>query len=238
MSTLEELLKYSPHRVRFCALVGVEDVRLEGGEVVGHWTTSLGRSYGPKHGRFSEEFANCRSDASAIVRFTRRYGPLDCKPEPSRTFRFQLDEWNENQRGFRWLWSMAQNGLNGAESLALGMVKDKGFESVVEFAPEGWSLAVRPEDRWIYSNSSLSYQAGSLLRFLFLDLLSCPRERLRKCARPSCENPFFIARDLKQNYCSEPCAAWAQREWKRKWWAKHGKDWAKRRTKARSTRRR
>jgi hypothetical protein len=228
----------SLHHVSFCTLVGVEDVRLQGGdEIVGRWRDSPDRTYGPKRGTLAEEFANCRSDASAILRFTRRTGPLEDKPRPGHQFQFNLDTWRENQRGFRWFWSMAQEGTNGAEALTLGRMKDAGFETVIEFTAEGWRLPVEREDQWTYSNSQLEYQAGSILRFLFLDLLSCQRERLRKCVRPGCDHPYFVAaRDLRQTYCSQPCSAWAQREWKRKWWAEHGRDWLHSRSKHRDKR--
>jgi hypothetical protein len=49
--------------------------------------------------------------------------------------------------------------------------------------------------------------------------------RLRRCKNPDCKRPFFFAVRRGQKHCSERCAAPAQRESKRKWWAKHGEDW-------------
>ncbi len=47
-------------------------------------------------------------------------------------------------------------------------------------------------------------------------------KRLRKCARPDCPNPYFVARHGKQTYCSDLCAAWKQRQLKRDWWRRKG----------------
>lgn len=47
----------------------------------------------------------------------------------------------------------------------------------------------------------------------------------RYCANPECPAPYFFAKRRNQRYCSEICAAPAQRELKRKWWAEHGEEW-------------
>lgn len=52
----------------------------------------------------------------------------------------------------------------------------------------------------------------------------------RYCANPECPAPYFFAKRRNQRYCSEICAAPAQRELKRKWWAEHGEEWRKART--------
>lgn len=55
-------------------------------------------------------------------------------------------------------------------------------------------------------------------------------DRARYCANPECPAPYFFVKRKNQRYCSEICAAPAQRELKRKWWAKHGEEWRKSRT--------
>ena len=57
----------------------------------------------------------------------------------------------------------------------------------------------------------------------------------RYCANPECPAPYFFAKRRNQRYCSEICAAPAQRELKRKWWAEHGEDWRKSRTAKKSS---
>lgn len=55
-------------------------------------------------------------------------------------------------------------------------------------------------------------------------------DRARYCANPECPAPYFFVTRKNQRYCSEICAAPAQRELKRKWWAEHGEEWRKART--------
>jgi len=50
-------------------------------------------------------------------------------------------------------------------------------------------------------------------------------DRARYCANPECPAPYFFVTRKNQRYCSEICAAPAQRELKRKWWAEHGEEW-------------
>ncbi len=73
-----------------------------------------------------------------------------------------------------------------------------------------------------FVNDNLAYQTSNLYRLLLLELLSIDRDHLRKCARPDCPNPYFVAARWKQIYCSEPCAVWAQKASKRKWWSEKG----------------
>jgi hypothetical protein len=50
-------------------------------------------------------------------------------------------------------------------------------------------------------------------------------DRARYCANPECPAPYFFVKRKNQRYCSEICAAPAQRELKRQWWAEHGEEW-------------
>jgi hypothetical protein len=45
---------------------------------------------------------------------------------------------------------------------------------------------------------------------------------LRYCANADCREPYFVGSRASQVFCSEPCAAPAQREAKRRWWDAHG----------------
>jgi len=59
--------------------------------------------------------------------------------------------------------------------------------------------------------------------------------RARYCANPECPAPFFFLKRKNQRYCSEVCAAPAQREMKRRWWVEHGPAWRKERRDAAAT---
>src|SRR5262249_2641720 len=64
-------------------------------------------------------------------------------------------------------------------------------------------------------------RVSNLHWFLFLDLVTHEPERLKICGRPDCPAPYFIARHhLGQQYCGSDCASWAQKKWKRQWWAR------------------
>jgi len=54
-------------------------------------------------------------------------------------------------------------------------------------------------------------------------------DRARYCANSECPAPYFFVKRKNQRYCSEICAAPAQRELKRQWWSEHGEEWRKER---------
>ncbi len=58
------------------------------------------------------------------------------------------------------------------------------------------------------------------------------------CGNSACPAPYFFAQRRSQKYCSEECAAPAQREFKRKWWSEHGPKWRASRAAAQKQRRR
>ena len=191
--------------------------------------------YRTKRRRVFEEFANWPDGPRDILRFTRRYGPLEQRALPDGLFRFRLEEWRQNREGFRWLWSLVQSG----QSLgALARPSSEGWQPLIEFRPDGTSrLPVDEHDEWVYARAALRYEPANLWRLLVFDLLSTPKERLRRCARADCQNPYFVARHLKKRYCSEPCAATARAGWKRNWWTQHGKQWREKRQKQQQKRR-
>ena len=63
-------------------------------------------------------------------------------------------------------------------------------------------------------------------------------DKARYCANPECPAPYFFVQRKNQRYCSEICAAPAQRELKRKWWAEHGEEWRAERQSKKPSRRR
>lgn len=65
---------------------------------------------------------------------------------------------------------------------------------------------------------------------LALSYLLKAGDRAHYCANTECPAPYFFVTRKNQRYCSEICAAPAQRELKRKWWAEHGEEWRKART--------
>jgi hypothetical protein len=49
-------------------------------------------------------------------------------------------------------------------------------------------------------------------------------DQVRYCDGSECLAPYFIGR-RNQKYCSPPCAAESQRQYKRKWWAENVSQW-------------
>jgi len=182
---------------RFCTLAGCADVRLEGSQIVGQWRNELVEYYGPPSRRLIEDFLNWPGNPEAILKFTHKFGPLRASPTPGAEFREHLSNFAYAQDHMRNLW------------IRLSKFPD--------WQPEGGSLAFR--------KGFLTYTAPSLYMFLYVDLVTCPANRARKCKREDCPHPYFLAGHLKQTFCSEICAQWGQRKWKQEWWKEHGKKW-------------
>jgi hypothetical protein len=73
------------------------------------------------------------------------------------------------------------------------------------------------------TSGAFTYRVSTLLRLLQLELCAVPLYSLRKCKCPTCQNPYFVAHHRQQQYCSEVCAHWAQRQWRLRWWNKKGR---------------
>ena len=149
-----------------------------------------------------EEFVNSSQDADEIVRFTQTYGPLDNEAREGGEFHFFLRRWKNLQSIFRQLW----------EGRA-------GRPVSRTFSGSSYDISIH--------NRRLVFLAKTLEGYLLMELAKAEATRLRKCVRPDCSNPYFVARHLKQQYCSRECAEWAQVQWKKKWWEEKGTTWLK-----------
>lgn len=70
----------------------------------------------------------------------------------------------------------------------------------------------------------LSWEAPTRTEQFLLELLKWA-DFLRYCANPDCAAPYFIAAKRRQKYCHTECAKPTQRESKKRWWAKNGRQW-------------
>lgn len=205
-----------------CALVGIKEAQLEGSSVTGRWEDfeKLRLFCGPRGRLLVEDFVNWSDAPPEILRFTRVYGPVtDAFREDELgegrggEFSFEVEDWRFVQTTFQRIWNRIASP---------NFASEPGREQV-HFS------GVLPNDSfWVYGNR-FEYRAGTLEGFMRLELLRAPIDRLRKCLRPGCETPYFIARHLRQSYCSPTCAQWAQRKWKKQWWQKEGPHWLSRR---------
>jgi hypothetical protein len=201
-------LANSLHRLAFFTLAGVTEAYIDGGLIQGKWSDNPQEIPSGKAGTLIVEFANWPDTPESIAKFTRKYGPLDVRRNlkshlTGDTFEFPFSRWRKLQRQFRGEWeAYVQMGGGDAE--------------VIEVAPG---------EQLIRRKVGLAFRAATLSRLLIFSLASVPSERLRVCSRSGCSHPYFVARHLSQNYCSDACAQWGQKQWKLKWWAEHGKKW-------------
>jgi len=199
----------------FYTLAGVDEAHCDGSQLSGKWS-DLPHELDPwKPGTLVEEFANWPDNSESISKFTRKYGPLQISHSlnadgAGAPFHFSLESWRKEQHVFQAEWQLYFK-----------------FRDTLIAAKQ---IYTAPMECFVLTGSGLKFKAANLLRLLFFSLDGVPVERLRLCMRPNCTHPYFLARHLKQNYCSDECARWGQRKWKKQWWAEHGNDWrAKRR---------
>lgn len=64
-------------------------------------------------------------------------------------------------------------------------------------------------------------------------LAICKNSELGGTPGGECSTPYFLKYRPQQEFCSEECAKPRQRETKRRWWDKHGKQWVKKRKRSR-----
>jgi hypothetical protein len=191
-------------------------VEVSGEAVVGQFTGDLEYLRERKGQQLFEEYANWPGNPQDVLRF-RRYGPLEQSWYRNGGFRFSLKAWQSFQEGFRREWEHFLEPLNNYTRV--------GFFPRLEGAL-GWEYDPA---------AGLRYTTANLWEYLQLSLMACPKERLKKCARPECAHPYFVAHHLKQNYCSDQCPRWAQQQWKRQWWSEHGNKWRAKRRRMRSS---
>jgi hypothetical protein len=179
----------------------VKDVEIEGKQIVGRWGKELWHRVSPSRRTLAEQFVNSPNDPQGILQFTRKYGPLS-KPHANKDFRQSVQQWRSHQAWLRGHWTITPLGFK------VGM-------------KDGEMLGITPE--------KLSLTVESLERFVEFEIWLSPIARRRRCKRPHCETPYFIASNPKQLFCDEKCAEWGQQQHKQKWWAEHGEQWRKRR---------
>jgi hypothetical protein len=209
-------LANSLHRIAFFTLAGVAEAHIDGDAIVGRWSDEPNEVRTGKMGALIVQFANWPDTPESVVKFTRKYGPLDARRSlksdlTGSTFEFPASRWRGLQKQFCKEWRAY---------VQLGHGKHEAIE-------------VAPGEHLVRQEIGLAFRAATLYRLLIFGLASIPGERLRVCSRPACSHPYFVARHLKQTYCSDACAQWGQRQWKLKWWAEHGTEWRDKRAAAR-----
>jgi len=84
-----------------------------------------------------------------------------------------------------------------------------------------------------WSHGRLAYKPVTPLQSA-LHLLVQKSDLAKVCANTDCPAPYFIANRTIQKYCCADCMAPFRREWKMKWWDRHGDEWRAKRSKKKS----
>ena len=199
--------------IRFFTLGGVREARVEGEQIVGRWQGKVEWLYDRKGEQLAKAFANWKDIPAEIAVFTRRFGPLLNRATDESPFRFSVQEWRERQNSFRTMWEAWAGIPTGTERQT--------------------TLVVESGEQLIHRKTGMYYRTSNLHRLMLFSLAAIPTIRLRKCPRPGCASPYFLARHLNQSYCSKLCADWAQKQWKKEWWEHNKKAELKKRKRLR-----
>jgi hypothetical protein len=175
---------------RYSTLTGIEDARIVGSSVFGHFQSSLCERLAEPTNRLVASFVNWPTNPKDVLRFTMQNGPLDDTATSGAEFTIAIDRFIEVQEELRQLW---RNPLD----------------------PPEWNVKA---GKIRFSGGSIIYVAKDLRTFLHFDLMTAPADRLKVCARVGCQHPYFLAGDLKRRFCSVECREDNRRAAKRNIW--------------------
>jgi hypothetical protein len=187
---------------------GVQHVRLFRNEVLGQFTNKLTQIGGMSESPLVR-FMNCPRDPDSIAQFTEKAGPLMKEAKPGAEFRFDVQEFKDAQDRLREMWQNFRQYTGSATDL----MKELGGSILLH-------------------KGSVIYNAPTLYKYLYADLLSTPAEQLRICRREECTQPYFIADHLNRQFCSTECAQQYRSEENKAWWQMEGKSWRRKRAKS------
>jgi hypothetical protein len=173
----------------------------------GSWRAEQKRNT-DKRGTAIVRFANMKCGVSEVLRFLKDYGPVVVNRRAEHATRFTLKDWERWQAEFREIW-------NGP-------------------ALKDWSLPFADGDELACVHGVPALRLPDLWRYLVVNLHAAGLHRT-KCLNPDCPAPFFVARHLKEKYCTPECVLWAKRRDRLEWWNREG---SKRRQTARRNQRR
>jgi hypothetical protein len=186
--------------------------------VTGKWNKILSWISPKWPGQLAEDFAN----ETDVCRFTRNHGPLDNWSSDFAgklaaslpPFEFREAEWRDRQDRFRLIWeTMSEELTRGSERIFPAIV---GVEDLI-VRRTGFRLPVKGLFETV--SDRLIFRAATLWELLLLDLCHVQRQRLRKCARPKCHSPYFVAEHLGARFCElEECKKWGRNQTKLSWW--------------------
>ena len=178
---------------------------------------------------------------AAVLQFTLRWGTLTDTYQPGEAVEFNVFDWCREQSKFRGMWeafgsqAAPANWRAISEKAALPYV-----DADIERLRSNWAGFF---PRGTYTHFDINYHGGedfgrtpgstghlrigahTILHFLTLSLFASDGRYLRRCWRPDCPTPYFVASDLRQHYCTNRCSQWGRTESKRAWWGRSGQKW-------------
>jgi hypothetical protein len=199
-----------------------------------HTDSTLARINSREAYRFLKELINLRHAPEAIRRFETRFGAIlsDRLKTGERSSPLALaDGMNvivptiELRDSLRMIWKAADQRTK--DWAIIRMIDAVVIEEANPREYSGFSAFSRDNDRLI------PLPTPTLLEQI-LTYLRKQAHRTKVCSCPGCPAPYFLARRRSQKFCSDACSLPSQREFKRSWWAKHGKTWRRRKRRSRA----
>lgn len=209
-------LDTNERRVRFSVLVSTSSAELVGAnQIVGKRIGS--KVWANRARSLTEEFLNCGDDPQSILHFTKRYGPVNDLSGRDQ-FQFDIGEWRKDQARLRRWWEVfADYGRRSRQRASV----------VVEAVPR---------DLFRLDHKGLTYECANLSHYMVLEIASLPAQRLRRCYRQGCKH-VFVARDLREKYCSDSCKTEERNRSKLRYWNEHKQSFLAERIKERKAER-
>jgi len=190
--------------------------------------------------QFLVELANLQDEPEAVERFRKLHGALFYTTLPLERAapgaRYKVQEGFDFVADFQGRIFRLRNWLHAIWKTDDPLTRERASASLyccaIEIGVPGWhklgleDFAAATRFGQFYPQTELEEAVSFLLRSL---------DRLRVChngpPKGDCVAPFFLASRRNQQFCSDACAAPAQRQHKLRWWRQHGEQWRKRRAK-------
>ena len=203
-------------------------------------TQTLAR-FSPKQlERFLVELANLQMDLDAIRRFRERFASFIPPHDPSRVDRLVTRDEELTKKLTKILNHVSFDEIENSAWITTLMLILRNLWTEPDQRQKEWGFfAFRyalykfeddtlTTDRLfgILNDAERSFSVPPPTPFeQALSYLVKGGDKARYCANAECPAPYFFVQRRNQRYCSEICAAPAQRELKRQWWAEHGEEW-------------
>jgi hypothetical protein len=203
-------------------------------------TQTLARYSPTQMERFLEELANLQMDLDAIRRFRERFAHFIPSHDPGWIAKSVAKREGLARRLSELQKDVSLEELENSAWIVTLMLILRNLWAEPDSRQKEWGVFAfryalyKYEDNTLTTESLFGILLDSAKTFRIppptpfeqaLSYLVKSTDKARYCANPECPAPYFFVKRKNQRYCSEICAAPAQRELKRQWWAEHGEEW-------------